>query len=53
LAKASPKKTENSGFIFRPWITLPNGTVLVAKHYGLRAFKIPVADNDNPPKSKD
>lgn len=39
MSKAQPK------FVFRPWITLANGTVIYAKHYGKRAFKIPVSDN--------
>jgi len=49
MAAPSEKKKPSStaGYIFRPYITLPNGTTIWAKNYGLRAFKIPVADNDN------
>jgi hypothetical protein len=32
--------------IFRPYITLPNGTVLWAKHRGIRAFPIWVDEDD-------
>lgn len=45
----TPKQSggDNSGYIFRPYITLPSGKVLWARNYGLRAFRIPVSDNDN------
>lgn len=33
------------GYIYRPYITLPNGTVIWAKTYGKRAFRIPVGDD--------
>ena len=29
-------------YIYRPWITLPNGERLYAKNFGKRAFRIPV-----------
>lgn len=45
------KKTKRgppSGFIFRPYITLPNGRIIFARNYGLKAFKISVrAANEN------
>ena len=45
------KPAGNAGFIYRPYRTLPNGTVLWAKNYGLKAWKIPIGVNDNePPK---
>ncbi len=50
MAKTTSPKTPDSdvGFIYRPYITLPNGTVIWARNYGKRAFKIPIsADNDN------
>lgn len=31
-------------YIYRPWITLPDGTRIYAKNYGKRAFRIPVDD---------
>lgn len=34
-----------SHYIFRTKITLKDGTVLRAKDYGLRAFKIPVYED--------
>jgi|GEM_PF-6685087 len=48
--KTSPKKGKD--FIFRTSITLPNGKVIYAKQYGIRAFPIPVsANNDNGKKA--
>jgi hypothetical protein len=49
VSKRKPTKRDPpSGFIFRPYITLPNGRVIYAKNYGLKAFKIAVpAANDN------
>jgi hypothetical protein len=45
------KPDDNAGFIFRPYITKPDGTVIWAKTYGKKAFKIPVgSDNDNDKK---
>lgn len=32
------KKNENKSLIFRPYITLKNGTRLYAKQYGKKAF---------------
>jgi hypothetical protein len=29
-------------YIFRPWRTLPDGTKLWAKDYGLKAWRIPI-----------
>lgn len=47
MATATPKAPASPGFIYRPYITLPDGRVIWAKNYGKRAFKIPIADNDN------
>lgn len=43
--KTEPPPTQS--YIFRPWITKPDGTVIYAKAYGKKAFKIPVPSNDN------
>lgn len=46
---ATPKSApaeKPKGFIFRPYITLPNGTVIWARNYGIRAFRIPVTDSE-------
>lgn len=43
---AKPKK-DGQGHIWRPWRTLPNGTVIWAKNYGLKAWKIPIAEAEN------
>ncbi len=40
---ANPKDDDGQEFIFRASITLPDGTTIYAKNYGLRAFKIPVS----------
>jgi hypothetical protein len=32
-------------YIYRPWITLPDGSRIYAKNYGKRAFRIPVEDD--------
>jgi len=45
----SDKKPEPK-YIFRPWITLPDGRKLYARNYGKKAFKIPV--NENPKAEK-
>lgn len=29
-------------YIYRPWVTRPDGTKIYAKHYGKKAFRIPV-----------
>jgi hypothetical protein len=31
-------------YVFRPYITLPNGTTIYARNYGKRAFKIPIKE---------
>lgn len=36
-----PEATET--FIFRPWRKLPDGTILWAKNFGKKAWKIPVS----------
>lgn len=42
----------SSGFIYRPWIRLKDGTILYAKSYGKKVFKIPISDpKDDNPKS--
>ena len=33
------------GYIFRPRITLRDGTVIIATDYGLKAFRIPIYEN--------
>lgn len=39
----SPKPPdEGTRYIYRPFITLPNGTVIWAKSYGKKAFRIPI-----------
>jgi hypothetical protein len=38
------EKPQGGGFIFRPTITLKDGRVLYAKHYGKKAFPIKVKD---------
>jgi hypothetical protein len=45
------KPPETPAFIYRASMTLPNGTVIYARNYGKKAFKIPVAANDNAEKS--
>lgn len=40
-----------AGFIFRPWIRLKDGTIVYAKSYGKKAFKIPVGDKGEKPGS--
>ena len=44
-SKAAPAAEPK--YIYRPYITLPDGTKIWAKKYGKKAFRIPVADNDN------
>jgi len=47
-----PPPARKGDFIFRTSITLPNGKVIYAKQYGIRAFPIPVsANNDNGKKA--
>jgi len=47
-----PPPVRQGNFIFRASITLPNGKVIYAKQYGIRAFPIPAsADNDNGKKA--
>jgi hypothetical protein len=53
VATTAPKKKPDTGFIYRPYITLPNGKVIWASTYGKRAFRIPVGDNDNAPKKSE
>lgn len=36
-----------NSYIFRPYITLKNGTRIYAKYYGKRAFRIDVRDEHN------
>ena len=31
--------------IYRPWITLPNGTKLYAKQFGKKVFRIPITED--------
>ena len=50
MATATPKAPAKPAVRFTPYITLPNGTVIWAKHYGKKAFAIPIADNDDDPK---
>ena len=48
-----PSDSEPPGeptYIFRPWRRLPDGTVLWAKQFGKKAWRIPVSANDNPGK---
>lgn len=49
MAEATPKTPAEPGYIYRPYITRPDGTVIWAKNYGKKAFKIPIADNDDSP----
>ena len=45
LVKPAPvKPTDKQQYIFRPWRTTPDGKVLFARDYGLRAWKIPVTN---------
>ena len=37
-------KPPDKRYIYRPWITLADGTRIYAKAYGKRAFRIPVED---------
>ena len=39
---AKPAKAEQ--YIYRPWRKTPDGKILFARDYGLRAWKIPVQD---------
>lgn len=41
---------DNGGYIFRPYITLKDGTVLWAKQFGKKAWRIPVKGS-KPPKN--
>jgi len=44
--------SKKKDFIFRTSITLPNGKVIYAKQYGIKAFPIPIsAHNDNGKKA--
>jgi hypothetical protein len=54
MAKHTPPKkpAKEAGVIFRPYRTLPNGQVLWAKTYGLKAWAIPISDNDDTPAEK-
>ncbi len=38
----------NQKYVFRPWITTRDGRRIYAKAYGLRAFRIPVGDPEEP-----
>lgn len=42
MADAPKPPDEGQQFIFRPYITLPDGTVIWARKYGKKAFRIPV-----------
>lgn len=33
-------------YIYRPYRTLPDGRIIWARHYGLKAWRIPVYDDD-------
>ena len=37
--------TPTKRYIYRPWITLPNGTRIFARNYGKRVFRI-LIDNE-------
>jgi hypothetical protein len=47
MATKPEKPPEFPAYIYRASITLPNGKVIFARQYGKKAFKIPVAHNDN------
>lgn len=47
MTKKVEKPPEQPAYIYRASITLPNGKVIFARQYGKKAFKIPVANNDN------
>lgn len=44
----APRKSASAdkpkGYIYRPYITLQNGRVIWARHYGKRAFRIPIVE---------
>lgn len=48
------KEPTRDGFklIFRPWQRLPDGKIIYAKWYGLRAFPMWVPDTDAPSGAK-
>ena len=46
------KGTDPPRYIFRASITLKSGKKIYASWYGLKAFKIPVSDNDNEEQPK-
>ncbi|MDO5674804.1 MAG: hypothetical protein Q4G66_07815 [bacterium] len=33
-------------YIYRPYRTLPDGRIIWARHYGLKAWRIPVYEED-------
>lgn len=47
MANKVEKRPEKPAYIYRASITLPNGKVIFARQYGKKAFKIPIASNDN------
>jgi hypothetical protein len=52
MTSTSPATPPNEGqrYIYRPYIRKPDGTIIWAKTYGKKAFRIPVSDdvaNDN------
>ena len=45
MARPKPAPADKpKGYIYRPYITLQNGVVIWAKHYGKRAFRIPIVE---------
>ncbi|BBF94211.1 hypothetical protein [Blastochloris tepida] len=54
MAKTEPRDPpdDSSGYVFRPWRKLPDGRILWARAYGLRAWKIPIGTDYDDSSSK-
>jgi len=49
-SSSGPVPDSSETYIFRPWRRLPDGTILWAKNFGKKAWKIPVSTNENKDK---
>lgn len=45
---AETSDVDDGGFIYTPTIRLKNGRILIAAHYGLKAFKFKAKENRPP-----